>query len=96
VCRPGRTAVIDGEKQTPHHHADNEMIHPRGGDAERSEGRQQPDDVDLRNQAERAIDQHKRGQDKRRDGACKHAFHGVRHGDLLDSAGLLRPWSFIS
>src|SRR6266550_6071244 len=28
--RTGRDAVIHGEEQTPDHHADDEMVHPRG------------------------------------------------------------------
>ena len=51
-------AIVDGKEQAPDNHADNEMVHPRCGNTECSEGRQPSDNMNLRHQVRRAIEDH--------------------------------------
>ena len=62
--RTGRNAVIDGEEQTPDHHADDEMVHPRGRCTESSQICEHANNVDLRHQVHRAIEEHEPRQDE--------------------------------
>jgi hypothetical protein len=72
--RTGRNAVIDGEEQTLDHHADDEMVHPRGRCTESSQICEHANNVDLRHQVHRAIEDHEPRQDECRNEACDHPF----------------------